>query len=370
MNRDIERQLTVKAAVQVALVKGRAGVYTSIRHYAKMWDAAGVRNACVYHGPDAGQLKAADIDIIDAPRAMRWIVFAYSPAFHQLKQKILRVLDGVEPEFILAHTDRTIGVMRVMFPRAVIAARCHSDNFKHKQLADLVLTLNPDQHQRASRTLQAKSNRVVLAGHPFSATSDSKPDVRDGPPRVNFVGRFVSEKRPDTFIQAMQALRTRPAPLIRMIGDGPMRGEMERAAAAAGLNVEFPGWRTRPLDDFGHNDVLVVSSSWEGLSWLLLEAQSLAVPVIASAIPANLYALNDGMYGDVFPVEQPDALAEKVETALADLTGLRAKARLGRATLEDRFGATAFWNRISDRIHVVRGSRRELQHVLSESVLS
>lgn len=68
-----------------------------------------------------------------------------------------------------------------MFPDAVILTRCHTDKTKHKAAADIVVTLNSDQHERIVEALQGARSRVVLAGHPFIPEVNVGPVTRDGP---------------------------------------------------------------------------------------------------------------------------------------------------------------------------------------------
>ena len=139
-----------------------------------------------------------------------------------------------------------------------------------------------------------------------------------------------------------------------MIGEGPLQDEVKHALGAAGVKAEFPGWRSRPFEDFTRNDILVLPSTWEGLSWLLLEAQARGVPTIASDIPGNKLALGDGAYGDIFPVGDSQALAGCLDAALSDLSALRAKAERGRAELPNRFGPLAFWDELQDAMRMVK----------------
>lgn len=176
----------------------------------------------------------------------------------------------------------------------------------------------------------------------------------EGRPRINYVARLIADKDPLTFVRAAAALRKRPQPAVRLIGDGPLQDEVKQALQAAGVEGEFPGWRSQPFEDFTRNDILVLPSTWEGLPWLLLEAQARGVPTIASDIPGNRVALGDGAYGDIFRVGDAKALAERLDAALADLGALRAKAERGRAELPNRFGPHAFWNGLEDAMRSVK----------------
>jgi glycosyltransferase involved in cell wall biosynthesis len=176
----------------------------------------------------------------------------------------------------------------------------------------------------------------------------------EGPLRINYVARFVAEKDPLTFARAIASLRTRPLPIIRLIGDGPLQDEVQQALQAAGVQGDFTGWRSQPFQDFTRNDILVLPSKWEGLPWLLLEAQARGVPTIASDISGNTLALGDGAYGDIFRAGDSGALAALLDAALADIGPLRAKAERGRTELPGRFGPATFWNGLQGAIRSAR----------------
>jgi glycosyltransferase involved in cell wall biosynthesis len=194
-----------------------------------------------------------------------------------------------------------------------------------------------------------------MLGHPFVMAPPPEPVVGEGPVRLNYVARFVAEKDPMTFARALGRMRARPP--VRFIGDGPMQSEVQAILAENGVAAEFPGWRTQPFSDFTRNDVLVLPSTWEGLPWLLLEAQARGVAAIASDISGNALALGDGSYGDVFRTGDAAHLAERLDAAVTDIAALRAKAERGRVDLPGRYGPAAFWNGLQDAMASLKEAR-------------
>jgi glycosyltransferase involved in cell wall biosynthesis len=341
-------------AMQVAVMKGRGGVLTSLVHYARMWDSVGVRSVCLYRGPAAEALRAAGVSVIDAPSNLTSPLFALTPSLGRLRRDIRAAGGGADPDCVMVHSDLALRAVRRMFPAAIVMARCHSDKTKRKRDADIVVTLNPDQHEHVTRELAGSRAKTFMLGHPFMMNPQPEPVVGNGPTRINYVARFVAEKDPLTFARAIVAMRTRPLPSVRLIGDGPLQDEVKRVLQAAGVEAEFPGWRAQPFDDFTRNDILVLPSTWEGLPWLLLEAQARGIPTIASDIAGNRLALGDGAYGDLFPVGHPESLAMRLETVLADLAPVRAKAERGSCELPNRFGPRAFWSGLENAMQTVK----------------
>ena len=151
-------------ALQVALMKGQGGVLTSLFHYARMWDTVGIRSACLYRGPAADRLRAANVNVIDAPPGLTWPLFGLTPDFRRLRRDI-RAACGGDSGFAMVHSDLALRSVRRMFPSAILMTRCHSDKTKRKHGADIVVTLNPDQHERYTESQVSPRERSCLATH-------------------------------------------------------------------------------------------------------------------------------------------------------------------------------------------------------------
>ena len=345
-------------ALQTAVMKGQGGVLTSVFHYARMFDAVGVKSSCLYRGPSAEALRAGNVGVIDAPASLTSPLFPMTLDRWSLPKAIRTAGGDRAPDFAVVHSDLTLKSVRRMFPDTTIVACCHSDKTKRKRGADVVVTLNPEQHAMVTRELEGSRARAFLLCHPCVIEPPPPIASGDGRLRVNLVARFIGDKDPMTFVLAASMMRTNPKPEFRFIGAGPLEGDMKKALARMGVEATFVGWKPAPFEDFTRNDVLVLSSLWEGLPWLLLEAQARCVPTIASNIPGNAYALADGAYGDLFPKRDAAALALVLDNAMANLDGLRAKAERGRKDLPNRFGPRAFWNGLQDAMGVVKEGRR------------
>lgn len=329
--------------VQAAIVKGRGGIATAVAHYERMFRAVGVRSVVVFRGPSAESLRADGVDLLDAPDLLTSPLGGALPLFGDLRRAIeARARD--ERILAIVHSDLALPSLRRLFPEAKFATPCHSDKFKRKARADLVITLNQTQHDLALAALPGA--RCALLGNPYVA-SPPEPSSEHGAPRLNFVARFTSTKDPLTLLKAASLLRTAPAPELRFIGAGELEADVKAAAAESGVKASFPGWLSAPFSAFHRSDVLVLPSHWEGLPYLLQEALDHGVPIVASANAGNKTALADGEFGALFPVGDASALAQVLDAALADLDGLRAKAEKGRQALRARYGADQFWRNLT-----------------------
>ena len=144
-------------------------------------------------------------------------------------------------------------------------------------------------------------------------------------PVVALIGRLVPAKAPEVFLQAL-ARATLRVPALRglVVGDGPLRSELEGEARRLGLErrVVFAGLRTDVSELLAGLDAVLFSSVREGLSMAMLEAMAAGVPVIATEVGGTPELITDGRTGLLVPPGQPDALAE----ALIGLLGDRARA--------------------------------------------
>lgn len=139
-------------------------------------------------------------------------------------------------------------------------------------------------------------------------------------PVVLAVGRFTKQKDFPTLIRAIALVRReRPARLM-ILGDGPDRAELEALVAELGLGdaVDLPGWVLNPYPYMVRAATFVLSSRWEGLPSVLIEALYCGPPVVATDCPSGpVEILAGGEHGLLVPVGDVDVLAKGIGAALA-----------------------------------------------------
>lgn len=147
-------------------------------------------------------------------------------------------------------------------------------------------------------------------------------------------GRFVPEKDyPAMLLAFAKARRSFPDSVLWIAGIGPERPQIERQAAELGLSgaVRFLGIRTDMPALLHAADGFVLSSKWEGLPIVLLEACAGRLPIVATAVGGNAEVVLDGENGYLVPPEEPGALARAMERVMAlPLAERRAMGRRGR----------------------------------------
>ncbi|MDY6992240.1 MAG: glycosyltransferase family 4 protein [Pseudomonadota bacterium] len=138
---------------------------------------------------------------------------------------------------------------------------------------------------------------------------------------IIFVGRLVSQKRCSDLINSCASLRSRcPDWHLTIVGDGPLRVELESLAITSGIGdkVTFTGYQDDTLDYMSAADVLVLPSSKEGMSNVLLEAMSLGLPIITTCVGSSSHQLGNCGLPYLFEVGDVQALCEKLEELIQD----------------------------------------------------
>ena len=140
------------------------------------------------------------------------------------------------------------------------------------------------------------------------------------PPVVLAIGRLTVQKDFPTLIQAFARVRQRQSARLVILGEGPDRPILETLVNELDIDEEvaLPGFVENPYAYLGRASLYVLSSRWEGLPTVLIEALCCGVPIISTDCPSGpREILADGHYGSLVPVENVAALAEAIESGLA-----------------------------------------------------
>jgi glycosyltransferase involved in cell wall biosynthesis len=148
--------------------------------------------------------------------------------------------------------------------------------------------------------------------------------ARAGEALVGVIARLTEQKGVGDFLDALALLRERRGWAAVVVGDGPLRGELEAHARRRSLTdrCRFAGTRTDLGDVLAALDVLVVPSRSEGLPYVVLEAMVAGTPLVATRVGGIPEALVDGRTGLLVPAATPSALADAI-AALVDDPGRR-----------------------------------------------
>lgn len=130
---------------------------------------------------------------------------------------------------------------------------------------------------------------------------------------VGAAGRLSREKGFDLLIDAARTVVAKRDVGIAIFGEGPLRGQLGRQIAAAGLQdrVVLAGQRGDLRSLLPGLDALVVPSRTEGLPTIVLEGMAAGVPIVAAAVGGVPEAL-DGDCGRLVPPERAERIAESL----------------------------------------------------------
>lgn len=139
------------------------------------------------------------------------------------------------------------------------------------------------------------------------------------PPVILGVGRLTPQKDFVTLIRAFAQVRTVRNCRLVILGEGELRAELEQLVASLGVqdNVQLPGFADNPFAWMSRVRLFVLSSRWEGLPNVLIQAMACGAAVVSTDCPSGPdEILEGGKWGRLVPVGDEEALAEAMVTLL------------------------------------------------------
>ncbi len=140
-----------------------------------------------------------------------------------------------------------------------------------------------------------------------------------GGPVFVAAGRLRPQKDFPTLLRAFSLVRAKRPVRLLILGEGPERERLEALARELELSgdVSLPGATTNPYAYMARSTAFILSSRWEGLPTVLIEAMSCGAPVVATDCPSGpREILADGRFGALVPVGDVQALAAAMDDAL------------------------------------------------------
>jgi len=179
-----------------------------------------------------------------------------------------------------------------------------------------------------------KANETV--DHPWFATGE--------PPVILGVGRLNVQKDFPSLIRAFALVRKRLPVRLMILGEGEERPQLEALIRELGLSAEvaLPGFVSNPYAFMSKAAVFVLSSAYEGLPTVLIEAMAVGTPVVSTDCPSGpREILEFDKYGSLVPVGDVKAIADAILTMLkypTDTEALRQRAQsFSLETAVDRY---------------------------------
>jgi colanic acid/amylovoran biosynthesis glycosyltransferase len=236
------------------------------------------------------------------------------------------------------------GVYRDLFDRVDLFTA--NSNYTRESL----ISVGCPEHKIRLLPVGLKVNRFVYK--PRSPAGQNKT-------KIGTVARLVEKKGVDYAIRAVARVMPRhPNIEYGIVGDGPLRGELERLVSDLGLQdaVRFLGWLDSDevigfmdeLHIFMLSSVIASSGDQEGQGLVLQEAQAMGLPVLATLQGGFPEGVIDGVSGLLVPERDVDALAEKLEYLIDHPERWPEMGRAGRKFVEEKYDITRLNRQLVD----------------------
>ena len=209
------------------------------------------------------------------------------------------------------------------WPRRGQASRSDRIRGAMRRLADVVIVYTDTEASQLRET--APGANVITAPNALVTKHEIVPAKATYPTDVLFVGRLNASKKPALLLDAFELALPKLTEEVRLvfIGDGPLRGSLERRVSALGLSerVLFKGHVSDValLRKAYERAVVSVSPGYVGLS--IIQSLGYGVPMLVARDEPHapeIEAVVDGENGTFFASDSPDALASLLVATIAD----------------------------------------------------
>ena len=235
--------------------------------------------------------------------------------------RMARAIGRFRPDVVHSQSSH---VLRYAIPAVFLSARCpivhtlhnlaeHESDSPGKIVQHLAfragvapVAIGQAVAESMRRVYRLEPCRIIANGIPVAEFAHPQEDrealraelaLPAGAPTFISVGRFMEQKNHTTLLHAFASARIRAAGAhLLLVGDGELRGALEKTAGELGLagRLHFLGVRTDVPRLLQAADVFVLSSRWEGNPLSVMEAMAAARPVVATAVGCVPELVSDG----------------------------------------------------------------------------
>lgn len=254
------------------------------------------------NGPFVEMLKERQVPVISIPHLVRQINPLWDwKAYKEIKE----ALKGLKPDIVHAHSSKA-GVLgryaasSLGFPSLFTAHGFSFTEGVHPVKRQIykwvekaaarrgngIIAVSEYDRQLAIKEGVCRPDQIVTI---HNGIPDIPPELMADPsiqpPRLVMVARFDKQKNHRLLLETLAELQELPWHL-ELIGDGPLRGEMENLAKRLGLGerVTFSGTCNDVAERLAKCQFFLLISNWEGLPLTIIEAMRAGLPVICSDV--------------------------------------------------------------------------------------
>ena len=284
-------------------------------------------------------LVPAGVELVDlsAPRLSR----ALFPLVRYLRRRRPNALQvSMWPLTVIAIVARMLARIptRIVVSDHVALSQQYGNSLRTLQLLKLTVRIfYPLANARVLVSAGAADDLAAISGIPrseFKVIYNPVPDPETGQAKANVeamwgnggariitAGTLKPQKNQRLLIDAFARLRSHRRAKLIIVGDGPLRAELEEHSdrSGVGADVIFTGYAPKPSEYLASADLFVLSSDFEGFGNVLVEAMRLGVPVVSTDCPSGPREILDGgRFGRLVPCGDAEALAQAMEASLDD----------------------------------------------------
>ena len=183
--------------------------------------------------------------------------------------------------------------------------------------------------------------------------------LEPGHQAVAMVARLEARKGHTYLFDAVRRVRERhPEMRVLLVGDGALRPELEAQCKSLGIDdvVRFLGHRTDVPQVLAASDISVLTSLWEGLPRVLVQAAATGKPILTFDVEGAWEVVRDGRNGFIVQSRDVDAFSRRLEELLSDRERARRLGAAGRDQIGDQWTIETMLDRL-DRLYQRLASR-------------
>lgn len=152
-------------------------------------------------------------------------------------------------------------------------------------------------------------------------------------PVIGNVGRFSPQKNPLVWAQVAGLIgRALPQSRFILVGDGPLRHELQEKLAQEGIaeRTVLTGLRRDVPRLLAAMDIFLLTSLWEGLPRVIPQAMAMRLPIVAARVDGIAEAVQNGVTGYLFDPDDTNGMAQACVTLINDPAMRQAMSARGR----------------------------------------
>jgi glycosyltransferase involved in cell wall biosynthesis len=350
-------------AMRVLLAVGRGKIAGTERHVLELARALDVQGAEVTvlvfsEGPLVGKLRSLGIDVHVLTRRSRFDLLLLWRLVRFFRRRSFDVVHA-HPERIVCLAARLAGVPAVLmtfhsfgrlYAREVRAGRLLILVEKLRaSVVDFTIAISPAGRDILIHEFGRKPDKIGLILNGIAVTEIPEVDraavlnefgISTNACVISTVARLSREKGIEFLVRSMtEVVGGVSRAVLLVIGEGELATELKNLSLRLelGSHVMFLGYRDDAQRLIAASDLVVLSSSWEGTPYALLEAMLASKPIVATNACAHVVL--DGETGVLVSPSDSRGTAEAILKILGDTQIAHRMGRLGRERLEQHFSA-------------------------------